>query len=103
MWQGTQRVRKNPQMSLALLAEYMVASFVRKKSILQEAKYPKDFIVPQYEPAQRAVARYLAGGGGDHDQLAKQIDSMLVGSPRTTLVSCEGKTLSTSCLVPVGH
>ena len=55
-----QRVRHEPQISLGLLGEYMVASFVRKRSILRESKFPKDYIVPQYDPAQKAVARYLA-------------------------------------------
>jgi hypothetical protein len=61
----------------------MVASFSRKKTILQEAKFPKDFIVPQYEPAQKAIARYLAHGEGNREQLAKDIESMLTGSPNT--------------------
>jgi hypothetical protein len=61
----------------------MVASFSRKKSILQEAKFPKDFIVPQYEPAQKAIARYLAHGEGNREQLVNDIESMLTGSPHT--------------------
>jgi hypothetical protein len=61
----------------------MVASFVRKRSILRDAKFPKDFIGPQYDPAQKAAVRYLAGGAGDRVRLASDIDGLLVGSERS--------------------
>jgi len=67
-------------MSLALLGEYMVASFSRRRSILRESKYPKDFIVPRYDPAQKAAARYLAHGARDQEQLLNDINEMLTGS-----------------------
>jgi hypothetical protein len=78
-----QRVRQNPQISLNLLGEYMSSSFVRKQSILREAKYPKDFVGPQYDPAQRAAASYLAAGGGDQAQLRADLDAKLTGSERS--------------------
>jgi hypothetical protein len=78
-----QRVRHEPQISLNLLGEYMASSFVRKQSILKEAKYPKDFIGPQYDPAQRAAAGYLAVGGGNQAQLRRDLDAKLTGSERS--------------------
>jgi hypothetical protein len=78
-----QRVRQEPQISLSLLGEYMASSFVRKRSILKEAKFPKDFIGPQYDPAQKAAARYLAAGGGDRGQLVEDLEGLLVGSERS--------------------
>ena len=78
-----QKVRNAPQLSLGLLGEYMVASFVRKRSILRDAKFPKDYIGPQYDPAQRAAVRYLAGGSGDRDRLAADIEALLIGSERS--------------------
>lgn len=78
-----QRVRHEPQISLSLLGEYMASSFVRKQSILKDAKYPKDFIGPQYDPVQKAAAGYLAAGGGDQAQLRRDIDDKLVGSERS--------------------
>jgi hypothetical protein len=78
-----QRIRSAPQISLGLLGEYMVASFVRKRSILRDAKFPKDFIGPQYDPAQKAAVRYLAGGAGDRDRLSSDIEGLLIGSERS--------------------
>ncbi len=77
------RVRVTPQMSLMLLGEYMSASFSRKRTILREAKFPKDFIVPQYQPAQKAASCYLARGGGSREQLTSDIDAMLAGSSKS--------------------
>jgi hypothetical protein len=78
-----QRVRHTPQLSLSLLGEYMASSFVRKQSILREAKFPKDFIGPRYDPAQKAAALYLSGGGADQAQLRRDLDGKLVGSDRS--------------------
>jgi hypothetical protein len=78
-----QKVRHDPQLSLGLLGEYMVAGFVRKRSILRSAKFPRDYIGAQYDPAQRAASRYLAGGGGDRERLARDIEGLLVGSDRS--------------------
>jgi hypothetical protein len=79
-----QRVRHTPQLSLSLLGEYMSSSFVRKRSILREAKYPQDFIGPRYDPAQKAAAAYLASGTGDQAQLRQDLDSKLLGTERSS-------------------
>jgi hypothetical protein len=78
-----QRVRQEPQLSLNLLGEYMVSSFTRKQSILKDAKYPKDFIGPRYDPAQKAAAIYLANSSGDREQLRRDLDAKLTGSERS--------------------
>ena len=76
------RVRQAPQLSLNLLGEYMASSFVRRKSILRQAKFPKDYIGPRYEPARKAAALFLTSGG-DRDQLARDLEAMLTGSERS--------------------
>lgn len=78
-----QRVRNAPQLSLGLLGEYMVASFVRKRSILRDSKFPKEFLGARYDPAQKAAVRYLAGGSADRDRLGSDIDRLLIGSERS--------------------
>lgn len=78
-----QRIRETPQLSLNLLGEYLASTFVRKQSILREAKFPKDFIGPRYEPVQKAAALYLAGGKSDQAQLRRDLASKVVGSERS--------------------
>jgi hypothetical protein len=97
----TPRVRNSPQMSLMLLGEYMSATFSRKRAILREAKYPKDFIVPQYDPVQKAASRYLAHGGGDRAQLTGDIDTLLTGSSKSRWFQMRDKLCqqAISCLL----
>jgi hypothetical protein len=77
-----QRVRTSPYISLNLLGEYMVASFKRQRTILRTLKFPKDCVGPQFDPAQKAVVRYLAGGGGGASRLRPIIDGLLTGDGR---------------------
>jgi hypothetical protein len=76
------RVRQQPQLSLNLVGEYMSSSFVRRRSILRQAKFPEPYIGPRYEPARKAAALYLASGG-DRDQLVSDLEAMLTGSERS--------------------
>jgi hypothetical protein len=78
-----QKVRHSPQISLNLLGEFMVSSFVRRRSILRQAKFPQDYIGPRYDPAQKAAARYLAGASRDRTQLASDFEALLAGSARS--------------------
>lgn len=78
-----QKVRHTPQISLNLLGEFMVSSFVRRRSILRQAKFPHDYIGPRYDPAQKAAARYLAGGSGDRKALVSEIEAILQGSAKS--------------------
>lgn len=78
-----QKVRHSPQISLNLLGEFMVSSFVRRRTILRDSKFPKDYIGPRYDPAQKAAARYLAGGSADRAQLEEDIEAFLAGTPRS--------------------
>ncbi len=72
-----QKVRHSPQISLNLLGEFMVASFVRRRSILKHAKYPADFIGARYDPAQKAAARYLSDLARDPERLKGDIEADL--------------------------
>src|SRR3954468_23906390 len=78
-----QKVRHSPQLSLNLLGEFMVASFVRRRSILREAKFPRDYIGPRYDPAQRAAARYLADPSRDIGRLNEDIAGLLATASKS--------------------
>lgn len=78
-----QKVRHTPQISLNLLGEFMESSFVRRRSILRQAKFPQDYIGPRYDPAQKAAARYLAGAPGDRQALESEIEALLQGSAKS--------------------
>ena len=78
-----QKVRHSPQLSLNLLGEFMVASFVRRLSILRDAKFPKDYIGPRYDPAQKAAARYLSDMSRDAGRLKGDIDAQLVKAAKS--------------------
>lgn len=76
------RVRQQPQLSLNLVGEYMSSSFVRRRSILRQAKFPEACIGPRYEPARKAAALYLTSDG-DRAQLVRDLEAMLTGSERS--------------------
>jgi hypothetical protein len=57
------RVRKDPQIAVNGLAEYLTATAGGRKRILAEQKRPNGILPPYYREASSAIARCLAGGG----------------------------------------
>lgn len=48
-----------PRLSANQLAEYLNATPPRRKAIVRDAKYPKTSVVAQYDPAWKAITRFL--------------------------------------------
>ncbi len=49
-----------PRLSANQLAEYLIASPTRRKSIVKEAKFPKTLLVARYDAARTGVSNFLA-------------------------------------------
>lgn len=68
----THRLVKEPQISSRFLADYMAASDVRRRTILQSCKYPAIARVIQHNEAKLQIGKYLREGTGDpkilHDE-----------------------------------
>lgn len=61
----------------------MSASFARKRSILQEQKYPQEVIMARWGRAERPVARFVAQGQSDLSLIDKEIETLLAETPDT--------------------
>ncbi|SCB16469.1 hypothetical protein [Rhizobium hainanense] len=65
----THRLVKEPQISARFLADYMAASDVRRKTILQSCKYPAIARVIQHNEAKLQIGKYLREGTSDPNLL----------------------------------
>jgi hypothetical protein len=57
---ATQKARLSPRVSINKLAEYMIASPRRRRTIVKDQKYPPDFKVAIYSEALNAITSYIA-------------------------------------------
>jgi len=60
------RNRPNPRISITKLAEYMVATPSRRRSILRDQRYPPAFKAAKFRAAYAAIADVLVRGGDPH-------------------------------------
>jgi hypothetical protein len=60
-------VRDDPRISLSKLAEYAVASAARRRTLLQDQRYPSSFKAAPYSEAYAAFAEALIDGGNPAD------------------------------------
>lgn len=56
-----QKVVKEPRISVNNLAEYITATPTRRKKILQESKFPKEYIITRYKEARELSKKYISG------------------------------------------
>src|SRR5436190_21270056 len=56
---ATQKINREPRLSLNSLAKYASANARARRTILREAKYPPDFKVIYYAGATTAITRFL--------------------------------------------
>lgn len=68
--------RRAPRISVNKLGEYMTATPLRRRRIIQDQKRPKAFILPRYTEAQDAITRYLVGGKQDDGLLVSEIERL---------------------------
>lgn len=65
------QLRVAPRISVNKLGEYLVANAGRRRQIIVDQKYPPDFQVIRYGPAERAIVEYLTDGRRDRTILAR--------------------------------
>jgi hypothetical protein len=73
--------RTKPRISVNKLAEYLVASPRRRRSIIEDQRTPKPFKVARYTEALGAIARYIIGGATDLDCLRSAIARLKLAVP----------------------
>lgn len=71
------QLRNSPRISCTKLGEYMVSSPSRRRQIIQDQKWPSDFIVPRYTEAQEAIAGFIRRGGKDIAVIENTIERLV--------------------------
>jgi hypothetical protein len=66
----------NPRLSANQLSEYLIASSMRRKSIIQDAKFPKKVIIARYDGARDAIVDYLRDLGRKASTLIDAIEAL---------------------------
>jgi hypothetical protein len=77
------RDRQTPRISITKLAEYMVASPSRRRSILRDQRYPSAFIAAKFREAYAAISDVLVRGG-DPRMIDAQIATWRSQTPTST-------------------
>jgi hypothetical protein len=73
---ATETSRRAARISVNKLGEYMTATPLRRRRIIQDQKRPKAFILPRYTEAQDAITKYLVGGKKDQHLLTSEIERL---------------------------
>lgn len=76
MQSATHTERKNPQLSISRLADYMAASEQAKRTIIQSCKYRAIARVIQHVEARTAIAAHLLSGDKEYGPLTERADSL---------------------------
>ena len=75
--------RKAPRISVNKLGEYMTATPLRRRRIIQDQTRPKAFIFPRYSEAQSAITRYLTAERQDESLLLSEIERLSLAPSAT--------------------
>ncbi|MGP0058861.1 MAG: hypothetical protein ACLPID_06215 [Beijerinckiaceae bacterium] len=70
------RFRASPQLSAAQIAAYLVASPTRRKSIIRDARFPKQSVVAQYGRAREGLVTFLNDGNRNIRHLVDATDAL---------------------------
>ncbi len=89
--------RRAPRISVNKLGEYMTATPLRRRRIVQDQKRPKGFILPRYTEAQDAITKYLVGGKQDEGRLHSEIERLNI-APSATEWESDRKRLACEAL-----
>lgn len=68
--------RPEPRLSVNKLGEYLTCGASRRKRILGDAKYPKNFIAPRYNDFYAVAPQYLASNPFDDDIITAAISEI---------------------------
>jgi hypothetical protein len=79
------------------LGEYMTATPLRRRRIVQDQKRPKGFILSRYIEAQDAITKYLVGGKKDDARLLSEIER-LNSAPSATEWESDRKRLASQAM-----
>jgi hypothetical protein len=94
---ATDTTRRVPRISVNKLGEYMTATPLRRRRIVEDQKRPKGFILPRYTEAQDAITKYLAGGKPDEGRLLSEIERLVL-APSATEWESDRKRLASEAL-----
>jgi len=94
---ATDTTRRAPRISVNKLGEYMTATPLRRRRIVQDQKRPRGFILPRYTEAQDAITKYLVGGKKDEGRLLSEI-ARLNSAPSATEWESDRKRLATEAM-----
>ncbi len=94
---ATDTTRRAPRISVNKLGEYMTATPLRRRRIIQDQKRPKGFILPRYNEAQEAITKYLVGGKLDDGRLISEIER-LNNAPSATQWESDRKRLAAEAM-----
>ncbi len=73
--------RDEPRISINQLAQYLVASPLRRRRIIAGQKRPPTFMVNWYEFAKNVIASFVVGGCADEDLIVNEIDRLYAETP----------------------
>lgn len=74
-------MRDEPRITANKLAEYMEASFARKRAILQEQKFPQAFAIARWGQAERPISNFVASGSTDLSTIDNEISRLISLNP----------------------
>ena len=78
---NSERVKEKPRISINKLGEYLVATPLRRRSIISEQKRPKTYQVIYYQSASDAIAKSISSNGIKYDLLAEESDKLMKLEP----------------------
>src|SRR5690242_11286812 len=67
----------SPKLSANQLAEYLIATPARRKSILKGAKYPSTVVVARYRTAKKSIQKHLSDKARSHVFFSEAIQQLL--------------------------
>ncbi|MBE0533116.1 MAG: hypothetical protein IH626_20025 [Rhodospirillales bacterium] len=70
-------MRDQPRITATKMAEYMDASFARKRAILQEQKYPQAFNLARWGQAERPIAKFIGESQTDLSTIDQEISKLI--------------------------
>lgn len=71
------KVRVNPRISVNKLGEYLLAGPSKRKRVVFDQKYPRDFIVARYTLAENAMVKFLSNQADRYNSIYADLQRIL--------------------------